>query len=78
MAPVPVLENKSHPSSALYAAIHPLKTFPSPHVNLAANPSALFCDLSLLLYELQSITWLYDGQSALLVAESVLEIEDPN
>ena len=38
--PVATLANRSQPSSALYAAIQPSKTLPTPDVILAANPSA--------------------------------------
>ena len=38
--PVAGLAYRSHPSSELQYEIHPSNTLPSPHVSLAANPSA--------------------------------------
>ena len=73
IGPVAVLAYKSHPSSELQYDIHPSKTFPSPHVSFAANPSAFSpvppCSgKSQLLNAVQLIIRLLDGHKSLVAA----------
>ena len=56
LGPSSTLLNRSQPSSILWCEMQRINVLPSPIRILAANPSALICDLSILLKLMLSLT----------------------